>query len=106
MDNEERTKKKKDRRVYGTVWAVMGSFKTLEQLLQEQSRGEETDEVKPIVFTDHTGRQAQSRVWGENDLSSVNRNAVGLSVAGIQPGVADVAGGESPAAAGQQEPTA
>lgn len=80
MDNEERTKKKKDRRVYGTVWAVMGSFKTLEQLLQEQSRGEETDEVKPIVFTDHTGRQAQSRVWGENDLSSVNRNAVGFEV--------------------------
>lgn len=80
MDNEERTKKKKDRRVYGTVWAVMGSFKTLEQLLQEQSRGEETDEVKPIVFTDHTGLQAQSRVWGENDLSSVNRNAVGFEV--------------------------
>ncbi|OAO17528.1 tuftelin-interacting protein [Blastocystis sp. ATCC 50177/Nand II] len=70
VDNEERTKKKKDRRV----------FKTLEQLLQEQSRGEETDEVKPIVFTDHTGRQAQSRVWGENDLSSVNRNAVGFEL--------------------------
>ena len=81
MDNEERTKKKKDRRVYDTVWVVMRCrFKTLEQLLQEQSRGEETDEVKPIVFTDHTGRQAQSRVWGENDLSSVNRNAVGFEV--------------------------
>ena len=80
MDNEERQKKKKDRRVYGTVTVMRGRFKTLEQLLQEQSRGEETDEVKPIVFTDHTGRQAQSRVWGENDLSSVNRNAVGCEV--------------------------
>lgn len=60
-------------------------FKTLEQLLQEQSRGEETDEVKPIVFTDHTGRQAQSRVWGENDLTSVNRNAVGFEVYAAYP---------------------
>lgn len=80
MDNEERPKKRKDRRVYGTVPVMRRRFKTLEQLLQEQSRGEETDEVKPIVFTDHTGRQAQSRVWGENDLSLVNRNAVGFEV--------------------------
>ena len=71
--------------MYAITAIITCRFKTLEQLLQEQSRGEETDEVKPIVFTDHTGRQAQSRVWGENDLSRVNRDAVGFEVRVVRP---------------------
>ena len=79
-DVDEEKPRRKEKRVYGMMHVVIPSFKTLEQLLQEQNRGEEAEEAKPIVFTDHTGRQAQSRVLGMEDVSKVNRDAVGFEV--------------------------
>lgn len=53
-------------------------FKTLEQLLQEQ--GEE-QEVKPLVFTDHTGKEDTTRIIGAGlNPIQVDRNAIGFEV--------------------------
>lgn len=62
---------------------LSSSFKTLEQLLEEQHGSDDDKEVKPIVFTDHTGRKQQTRVLGDSAVSSVNRNAVGFEVSDL-----------------------
>lgn len=57
------------------------SFKTLEQLLAERAAEEEEEEVKPIVFTDHTGTEDKTRIVGAGiNPITVDRNAVGFEV--------------------------
>ena len=58
-------------------------FKTVDQLLQEQNegKGENEEEPKPVIFTDHTGR-IDRKVDASMGfaLSSVDRKAVGFEV--------------------------
>ena len=57
-------------------------FKTIEQLLEEQEELSQSSESRsPMVFTDHTGREAKTKTMeSEFTLSKVDRNAVGFEV--------------------------
>ena len=69
----------KTRRVQVPNESNYSRFKTLEQLLQEQ--GEEDQEVKPLVFTDHTGKEDTTRIVGAGlNPIQVDRNAIGFEV--------------------------
>ena len=59
------------------VFFIHRSFKTLEQLLEED--GEEDAKSKPYIITDHTGKEVKNSIYGDS-VSSVNRNAIGFEV--------------------------
>lgn len=50
-------------------------------MLAERAAEEEEEEVKPIVFTDHTGTEDKTRIVGAGiNPITVDRNAVGFEV--------------------------
>ena len=83
-DTVQYSRRRKTYRVYvPTPFQLTCSFKTVEQLLQEQNegKGENEEEPKPIIFTDHTGR-VERKVDASMGfaLSSIDRKAVGFEV--------------------------
>ena len=69
--------------IFQIIYELHYSFKTVDQLLQEQNegKGENEEEPKPVIFTDHTGRidRKVDASMGFS-LSSVDRKAVGFEV--------------------------
>ena len=57
------------------------SFKTVEQLLEEQQDEQSEESRSPVVFTDHTGKQVKARSMDAGfGLSRVDRSARGFAV--------------------------
>ena len=83
-DTVQYSRRRKTYRVYlSNHLQITCSFKTVDQLLQEQNegKGENEEEPKPVIFTDHTGRidRKVDASMGFS-LSSVDRKAIGFEV--------------------------